>query len=94
LAARANRCAEEDWVCGVHGAMIGAVLGESVGVPAGVRAAGGRRNFEPSLVASLGLGLAAFAGIRACHFDTPCTPILLVVTPALQIALSVTLARR
>ena len=92
---RSQGCDAEEWVCALHGAMAGAAVGTSLGIPWGAHAAGGRRGaLAGSTLASLALGAAGVAGLRATHYDAPWAPVILVATPLAQLAAVVAIERR
>jgi len=86
-------CPDEQWVCNLHGAIWGATIGESVGIPLGVRKAGGR-NLGAMLAVSTGIGIAGLFALKASHYDSPQAPIILVAVPLLQLTASVAIAKR
>jgi hypothetical protein len=88
-------CSYEEWVCRLHGFYWGAVVGESLGVPAGVHLANNRRgDLLLSTLVSSALGAAGSIAIVAAGFDPPVAPIVLVAVPVAQITASTLIARR
>lgn len=61
----AGGCRPYDDFCGFGGAIVGAALGESIGMGTGVWLGGGRRGSGGAIFASLGLGVVGVLGAAA-----------------------------
>lgn len=78
----------------IHGALIGATLGESTLLPVGVHLANGRRgNLWLSTLASVGLAVGGVGLMEAAHWDAPAVPVIAVAVPLAQLATTIAIER-
>ena len=85
---------DEAWVNALQGSVIGATIGESIGLGSGVHLANDRRgNFVLGTVASLAIG-AAGAALVFENQDPPAAPIILAATPIAQLIATIMIERR
>ena len=85
---------DEAWVNALQGSVIGATIGESIGLASGVHLANDRRgNFVLGTVASLAIG-AAGAALVFENQDPPAAPIILAATPIAQLIATIMIERR
>jgi hypothetical protein len=78
----------------LHGALIGATLGESTLLPLGVHLANGRRgNVWLSALASVGLAAGGVGLMEAAHWDAPAAPVIAVAVPLAQLAAAIAIER-
>ena len=86
--------AGEPWVDAAWGAAVGGAAGESIGLGTGVWLSNGKQgNLLIDIVASLVIGGIGFA-VLSNNQDPPVAPIVLVVTPLLQLGATIALERK
>jgi hypothetical protein len=84
---------EGEELCGLGGALLGAVLGEAIGLPMGVHLANGSvGNYGQQALASM--GIAAVGALVGFGLGGPVAPVILVAVPIVQLAISISIERR